>query len=640
MPEHSIEEPEANGAAGRARQGPHPGQNGVSLVGRARGAMAAGDAEVLVRFLYDTLLGRTPEPAALAFHVAHLLDGHPVGAVIGAIADSEEARRRRAAPPAEDPIDTADAEFLIGFLYETLLGRPAEPAGLAAHLASLRHSRSIRQLVRSIADSEEARMRQVAPPARGDLLDVADAEFLVGFLYQTLLGRPVEPAGLAAHLRQFRHGRSVRQMVGAIADSQEARLRRTSRELCPQLSDGAFVMAISDMLLPDGITPRTLEALKAFLGESFERRTELVERLVTEHVRHAGTRAASALDPNTALVLGTERLVSRSEWNRRVAALGIDPARARPPASLAGRRFRHTGRYEVSAIASLHRGGRFIEAFLENITAQSTFDRSELIIVDAASPDGEAAVIERYRAVYDNIVYVRTDDRIGIYDAWNRAIGLARGRYVTNTNVDDLRRADSFELQARALDEHPAADVVYQDFFYSFDSRLSFDEVAAVGVCSRLPIVTSHNLLEHNFPHNAPMWRRSLHDELGLFDTRYRSAGDADFWLRCRRAGKAFHKLNTPHVVYFSNPEGISTRPDSLGPSESREILRRHGPALTSPYLLMSRTAFAEALGVDVEQTEAGQSCYALAHQALVALGRRRFAAEGAAASTAGAEPA
>ncbi len=63
------------------------------------------------------------------------------------------------------------------------------------------------------------------------------------------------------------------------------------------------------------------------------------------------------------------------------------------------------------------------------------------------------------------------------------------------------------------------------------------------------------------------MWRRRLHDELGLFDTRYRSAGDYEFWLRCAAAGKVFHRVADPHVVYYQNPQGYSTRADTTGHS-------------------------------------------------------------------------
>ena len=59
--------------------------------------------------------------------------------------------------------------------------------------------------------------------------------------------------------------------------------------------------------------------------------------------------------------------------------------------------FRHSGEYVVSAIASLYKGGRYIEQFLENITTQTIFDRSELIIIDADSPEGEEQTIEKYQ---------------------------------------------------------------------------------------------------------------------------------------------------------------------------------------------------------------------------------------------------
>ena len=140
-------------------------------------------------------------------------------------------------------------------------------------------------------------------------------------------------------------------------------------------------------------------------------------------------------------------------------------------------------------------------------------------------------------------------------------------------------------------------DVTYQDFFYSLDPRLSFDEVAAVGFKSELPVVTPHNLLAFNSPHNAPMWRRKLHDEVGLFDASFKSAGDWEFWLRCISQGKSFFKLNAPHVVYFQNPEGVSTRPDTRGVEEARRIVKRYARKLISKHLKMSRSELASEIG-------------------------------------------
>ncbi len=240
--------------------------------------------------------------------------------------------------------------------------------------------------------------------------------------------------------------------------------------------------------------------------------------------------------------------------------------------------------------------------------------------MDANSPEREDEVITKFQKTYPNIVYKRMNHRIGVYDAWNIAAEMARGRYVTNTNVDDLRRPDSFELQARALDHNPSVDVVYQDFFYTFDSSLSFEEVAQVGFKSDLPIITAQNLLMFNSPHNAPMWRKSLHQELGLFDTNFKSAGDWEFWLRCLWKGKSFLKINSPHVVYYINPEGLSTRPDTRGIEEGRQILRSYSRRLISPNLLLSRRAFAKLVGTATDWNEK-RSYYDVVQEQLKLLG-------------------
>ena len=155
-------------------------------------------------------------------------------------------------------------------------------------------------------------------------------------------------------------------------------------------------------------------------------------------------------DPDTCWIAGTNRTITRREWEALARMLEVKRV-ALPSVAPAEEKFVHSGRYVVSAIASLYKGGRYIETFLRNITRQTYFDRSELIIIDAASPENEAEVILRYQRKFPNIVYYRASERIGIYEAWNLGVGLARGRYLTNVNMDDLRRQDSFELQAKAL---------------------------------------------------------------------------------------------------------------------------------------------------------------------------------------------
>jgi glycosyltransferase involved in cell wall biosynthesis len=401
----------------------------------------------------------------------------------------------------------------------------------------------------------------------------------------------------------------------------------TGRSLLPNLQDGAFVQLAYETVLQRGCAPEELRDGQLKLEGGTSRR-DLLAQLFAASVAAAAAeqRHEATHDGLYFHVMGTGERVTLADWQAKAKALAEGQA-GEPADTSAWSRYKITRapRRLISAIASMYRGGRFIERFLQNITGQTCFrDYCELIIVDANSPEGEYEVIKPYLARFENIRYVRINHRIGVYDAWNIGVEAAKGDYLTNTNVDDLRSAESLELQAGVLDNLPFADVVYQDFYYTFDPTLSFEEVARFGYRSRLPLVTPYTLMAYNPPHNAPMWRRRLHDELGLFDTSYQSAGDYEFWMRCLAAGKTFFKMNEPHVVYYQNPNGLSTRPGTRGFAETKAIHRKYDRLLTSENLVTPFDRFcAEQLpGLPVHLDGGRQDRYLHAHRALRQLAR------------------
>lgn len=290
------------------------------------------------------------------------------------------------------------------------------------------------------------------------------------------------------------------------------------------------------------------------------------------------------LAPSVFTPLGTDRRVSFTEWEARCAlAQGRRPRPETGPPGHEPDRGADASPPVVSVLCSLYGGGRHIGPYLENLTGQVGFRRHELIVVDACSPEGEASVVKEYARSFPGIVYLRESTRVGIYEAWNTALRLARGRYVTNANLDDCRREDSLAGMVRALDALPAVDVVYSDVYYTLVPHLPWETIAAIGIRTDLPPLTTWNLLDFNSPHCAPMWRRSLHDRVGSFDASFSSAGDWEFWLRCAASGVLFHKLPEPLIAYTFNPDGISTRRGTAGIREQWPIRRRYRELLVQP---------------------------------------------------------
>lgn len=450
--------------------------------------------------------------------------------------------------------------------------------------------------VRQASRGPSAPPHGVSEPSTATCAGDPPLDELVVRLYQLALERTPSAEERANWISAVTSGRMTAvNLALTILNSAEADAVRKRAALVPEVADGRYIQFLYATFLHRSPIAFEIAYWSHQLRQRSLDRSKLALTLFSRFaVKALGTQAAEPNNnPSLAPRMGKDNeFFDAKEWERMAKSLPGNAPRFIPrlyPSLALG----HRDELAVSIITSMYRGGAYIHQFLENITQQSIFMKHcELIIIDADSPEGEEKAIASYSQRFPNIVYHRAASRIGIYEAWNLGVQLSRGRYLTNANLDDLRRTDSLERQMEVFEKFPFVDVVYQDFFYSFDGHAPFDLSAAVGMISDVPIVTPNNLLHSNSPHNAPMWRRSLHDELGLFDTSYRSAGDYDFWLRCVAQQKRFFKMNDPHVIYYVNPEGLSTQPDTRGIDEAAQITLRHGKDVMSEALLDSDEEF------------------------------------------------
>lgn len=101
---------------------------------------------------------------------------------------------------------------------------------------------------------------------------------------------------------------------------------------------------------------------------------------------------------------------------------GIGGGMAQDEASAAGR----VGGPLVSIITVCRNAAATLEACIESIASQS-WPHREHIIIDGASTDGTAAIIERHR---DSLAVVVSEPDRGLYDAMNKGVARAGGEFV------------------------------------------------------------------------------------------------------------------------------------------------------------------------------------------------------------------
>lgn len=247
---------------------------------------------------------------------------------------------------------------------------------------------------------------------------------------------------------------------------------------------------------------------------------------------------------------------------------------------------------KVSAIVSTYNSAKFIRGCLDDLLSQTLWQRGELeiIVINSGSQQDEAYYLKEYlrRGIPLTII---TTLREPLYVAWNRGLTIAQGQYVTNANTDDRHHPCAYEMQAAYLDQYPTVGLVYADAFVTptpnatWDSTYQLNDEAPYpnGVLG-WPEFDPHALLQYCYIGQAPMWRKSLHDTVGFFDTSFMVAGDYEMWLRMVACGVVMQRLPQVLGLFYWHPEQLGRQQAAQSAMESRRAMLRHREAITTQW--------------------------------------------------------
>lgn len=231
---------------------------------------------------------------------------------------------------------------------------------------------------------------------------------------------------------------------------------------------------------------------------------------------------------------------------------------------------------QVSAIVSTYNSEKFLHGCLEDLVNQTLYQKGqlEIIIIDSASEEKEAAIAKEFQAKYPHIIYYRTAQRETIYAAWNCAIKIAKGNYITNANTDDRHRPDALEFMANYLENNPHTSLVYGD---QIITTIPNDTWAKTQANKRWnwPEFDYSELERRCIIGPQPMWRKSLHEQYGYFRSELSVAGDYEFWLRIGKTEK-IQRLTEILGLYYDNQQGLEKSSDKTQ-QETDNICTEYG---------------------------------------------------------------
>jgi|SRR5947199_6609127 len=214
----------------------------------------------------------------------------------------------------------------------------------------------------------------------------------------------------------------------------------------------------------------------------------------------------------------------------------------------------------VSVITVVRNAEQTIERTIKSVLEQ-TYERIEYLVLDGGSTDRTVDLISKYER---RIAYWRSEPDGGIYDAMNKAIGIATGDWIHLLNADDFY-ADP-DVWARVISRLDPARVNY----FTMIQRLKSGEERPYRFQYRFWQLFYSAYL----PHPALVVHHAQYRAVGKYSMSYKIAADHDMILRLVRRYRA-NFIDLPFVIMSDG--GLSTRHPELALREVEQITVAHG---------------------------------------------------------------
>jgi GT2 family glycosyltransferase/SAM-dependent methyltransferase len=230
----------------------------------------------------------------------------------------------------------------------------------------------------------------------------------------------------------------------------------------------------------------------------------------------------------------------------------------------------------VSAIVPSYNSERFMQGVLEDLLNQTIVHRMEIIIIETGSETHEIDIIRDFQKRNPNIVYLRTSQRINATAATNLGLRVARGKFITPAPTDDRLRPDAFEVMAQELEKFPEVGTVYADVFMTQFENQSFHRFIRGGYSIRFDF--SPDMMLSGYPMGPLfMWRKTVHETVGLFNESFLCASDYEFHCRVARQYSMRH---IPQFLglYLQNPKGVVNSNPQISQAEFQAIIQANRP--------------------------------------------------------------
>lgn len=217
----------------------------------------------------------------------------------------------------------------------------------------------------------------------------------------------------------------------------------------------------------------------------------------------------------------------------------------------------------LSVVTVVFNGENLIEDTIKSVESQN-FDAMEYLVIDGKSSDNTIGIVNKYPSVVSKII---SEPDKGIYDAMNKALKIARGKFVLFLNCGDL-----FASSTVLHDIFTNADALKSDVIYGDTLIINQSGQIVHNRRHRPPLKLNWKSFKNGMTvcHQSFIARRALCEPYNL-DFKY--SADFDWCLNILKKSTVTFNFNNPISKFL---EGGRTRKTIIpGLKERFKIMRK-----------------------------------------------------------------
>lgn len=170
-----------------------------------------------------------------------------------------------------------------------------------------------------------------------------------------------------------------------------------------------------------------------------------------------------------------------------------------------------------SIITVVYNGQKHIEQTIKSVLSQKKINNIEYIIIDGNSTDSTLEIISKY---LNDIDYLISEEDTGIYNAMNKGIDIAQGKYIGFINADDWYEKDVFDK---------LHNIANDNYDYIIGNVAIFNQNNTISNLMKLNIENYKRTMP--FGHPALFTKKEIMQKY-KFDEQYKIVADYDFCIK------------------------------------------------------------------------------------------------------------